>query len=76
MSCTRFVLYGSYDKETEKAREIMDESGIPYRLELSPKENYGGLLALCTPAGTFTGLKQIDFMFGREAFRGNRPQTA
>ena len=42
MSCTRFVLYGSYDKETEKAREIMDESGIPYRLELSPKENYGG----------------------------------
>jgi len=69
MSCTRFVLHGSYDDETEKARVIMDESKIPYRLERAPRENYDGLLTLCTPAGRFVGLKEINFMFGREAFR-------
>ncbi len=65
MGC-RFVLYGKYNKETAKAREVLEALGVSYRFEGVPEEDLDRPVILSTSGGRFRGLGEIRQVFGTE----------
>jgi hypothetical protein len=60
--CIKVILVGNTRRETDRARQIMDASGVSYEFEPSadPQERP----TLITPGGRYCGVETISRMFG------------
>ena len=60
----KFILYGGEDDATNRAREILENRKIPYRLELD--QNYDGRVRVIGPIG-MVSLRDLDLMLGNHS---------